>query len=52
MFWPFDDPDDVNGTEEEKLNKFREVRDKIEKKVKEFVENDGNPEWEKKNFLL
>lgn len=52
MFWPFDDPDDVNGTEEEKLNKFREVRDEIENKVKEFVENDGNPEWEKKNFLL
>ena len=35
--WPFDDPAAVEGTDEEKLEKFREVRDQIEIKVQEFV---------------
>jgi len=29
MFWPFEDPVAFNGSEEAKLAKFREVRDKI-----------------------
>lgn len=35
--WPFEDPAEVEGPDEEKLAKFREVRDKIEIKVQEFV---------------
>jgi arsenate reductase len=37
LFWPFEDPAAFEGTEEEILNKFREVRDKIEDKVKSWV---------------
>ena len=40
LYWPFDDPRAAEGSEEEILNKFREVRDKIEAKVKNF--NDIN----------
>ena len=35
--WPFEDPAMFEGTEEQKLAKFREVRDQIEKKVKEWL---------------
>ena len=37
MHWSFQDPAAFEGTEEEKLAKFREVRDLIEKKVKEWL---------------
>lgn len=37
MHWSFQDPAAVEGTEEEKLAKFREVRDLIEKKIKEWL---------------
>ena len=37
MHWSFEDPARFAGSEEEKLAKFREVRDLIEKKVKEWV---------------
>jgi arsenate reductase len=37
IHWPFDDPVEAEGTEEEKLQKFRQVRDEIEKKIKEWV---------------
>ena len=33
LFWPFDDPAAATGTEEEKLAKFRQVRDKIEARL-------------------
>jgi arsenate reductase (thioredoxin) len=39
MHWSFQDPAKVEGTEEEKLAKFREVRDLIEKQVKEWLKN-------------
>ena len=39
LYWPFDDPRGFEGTREEKLEKFREVRDQIEKKIKEFIKN-------------
>ncbi len=39
LYWPFDDPRGFEGTKEEKLEKFREVRDQIEKKIKEFIKN-------------
>jgi arsenate reductase (thioredoxin) len=37
MHWSFEDPARFEGSEEEKLAKFREVRDLIEKKVQEWV---------------
>lgn len=35
--WPFEDPAAVEGTGEEKLAKFREVRDQIEAKVQHWL---------------
>jgi arsenate reductase (thioredoxin) len=37
MHWSFEDPARFEGTEEEKLAKFREVRDLIEHRVKQWV---------------
>jgi arsenate reductase (thioredoxin) len=37
LHWPFEDPAKFVGTEEEKLNKFSEVRDQIEEKIKTWV---------------
>lgn len=37
MHWSFQDPATAEGTEEEKLAKFREVRDLIEVKIKEWL---------------
>lgn len=37
LHWLFDDPAAFQGSEEEKLAKFREVRDQIELKVKDWV---------------
>jgi arsenate reductase len=31
--WSFEDPSAATGTEEERLNKFREIRDQIEKRL-------------------
>ena len=36
--WPFEDPAAVEGSEEEKLNKFRETRDKISEKVRSWIQ--------------
>ncbi|MFX0070909.1 MAG: arsenate reductase ArsC [Candidatus Hermodarchaeota archaeon] len=41
LYWPFEDPAAFIGTEEEKLAKFREVRDKIEEKVKSWLKERG-----------
>ncbi|HSK88848.1 MAG TPA: arsenate reductase ArsC [Anaerolineales bacterium] len=37
LHWSFEDPAKFEGTEEEKLAKFREVRDLIEKRIKAWV---------------
>ena len=37
LHWSLEDPARLEGTEEEKLAKFREVRDLIEKRIKEWV---------------
>ena len=37
IHWSFEDPAAIIGTEEEKLTKFREVRDQIEQRVKEWL---------------
>ena len=37
--WSFEDPAALKGTETEKLAKFREIRDQIETRIKEWVAN-------------
>jgi arsenate reductase len=37
MHWSFEDPAKFEGTEEQKLARFREVRDLMEKKIREWV---------------
>jgi arsenate reductase (thioredoxin) len=37
LFWPFDDPVAAEGTEEERLQKFRQVRDQIEQRIKAWL---------------
>ena len=37
IYWPFDDPADAEGTEEERLAVYRRVRDEIKTKVEEFL---------------
>lgn len=37
LHWSFPDPDETLGTAEERLKKFREVRDLIEEKIIEFL---------------
>lgn len=38
LHWPFEDPAAVSGNEEERLEKFRQVRDAIEEKIKSWLE--------------
>ncbi|HEV2330733.1 MAG TPA: arsenate reductase ArsC [Verrucomicrobiae bacterium] len=33
LYWPFEDPAEASGTEEQLLQKFREIRDQIENKI-------------------
>src|SRR5215510_938437 len=37
LHWSFEDPAIFEGSEEEKLAKFREIRDQIAKKIREWV---------------
>jgi arsenate reductase len=37
LHWPFDDPADAAGTDEEKMAVFRRVRDDIRAKIREYV---------------
>jgi arsenate reductase len=39
LFWPFADPPAFQGTEEERLDKFREVRDEIYAKLRDWVDS-------------
>lgn len=41
MHWLFEDPAAFEGGEEERLAKFREIRDQIEQKVREWVQTQG-----------
>jgi arsenate reductase len=38
LHWPFDDPAAIEGTDEEKLAKFRQVRDQMDTKIKTWLE--------------
>ncbi len=37
LYWPFDDPAAVQGTEEDQLEAFRRVRDKIATRLREWL---------------
>ena len=37
LHWPFEDPSAFTGSEDEKLAKFREVRDQIEQRIKAWL---------------
>ena len=39
VHWPFDDPADATGTDDEKMIVFRRVRDEIRARIGEFIEN-------------
>lgn len=39
IHWSFSDPSSLTGTEEEKLKRTIEIRDEIEAKIIEFIEN-------------
>jgi arsenate reductase len=39
LFWPLEDPVEYEGTEEEQLEKFREVRDQIEERILAWLES-------------
>jgi arsenate reductase (thioredoxin) len=41
MFWPFEDPVTFGGSDEEKLAKFREVRDKIAERIRLWLRELG-----------
>jgi arsenate reductase len=42
LHWPFEDPTAIGESDDEKLAKFREVRDRIERRIKEwFIEQRG-----------
>ncbi len=37
MHWAFDDPAAIEGSDEERLAKFREVRDQIDRRIREWL---------------
>ncbi len=37
LYWPFDDPEAATGSEEDKLAKFREIRDQIDAKIRQWL---------------
>ena len=41
LYWPFDDPVEYQGNDEEKLAKFREVRDQIHERIKDWLKEMG-----------
>lgn len=47
LYWPFEDPARAEGTEAEKLQKFRKVRDAIAARLRGFLE-EHEPGWRKK----
>lgn len=41
LYWPFEDPAAIKGSEEERLGKFREVRDEIDSRIQDWVSELG-----------
>lgn len=42
LHWPFDDPAEVRGTEEEQHDRIRKIRDAIHTRISQFIEHDGS----------
>lgn len=40
LFWPFDDPAAATGTDEEILQKTREIRDRIDQRIQQWLAED------------
>ena len=40
LHWPFEDPAGFEGTDEQKLNKFREIRDLIHVRIESWLSED------------
>jgi arsenate reductase len=40
--WPFEDPADATGTDEEKMVTFRKIRDQIHQKISDFLKAPSN----------
>jgi|SRR3972149_6313212 len=43
MHWPFDDPAEVEGSDTEKLAKFRQARDQIDARIRAWLAEQGIP---------
>ena len=43
LFWPFNDPAAVQGTDAEKLSEFRQVRDQIHLKIRDWLKERNLP---------
>ena len=39
LHWPFDDPADATGSDEEKMTMFRRVRDEIKNRIQTYLNN-------------
>ena len=40
LHWPFDDPADATGTDDEKMCLFRRVRDEIRDKIQRYLKEE------------
>ena len=43
LYWPFEDPAAFTGSEEEKIQKFRDIRDQIDEKIKTWLKERNIP---------
>jgi len=41
LHWPFEDPAAVEGSDEEKLEAFRRIRDRIDEKIRSWLREQG-----------
>ncbi len=41
LHWPFPDPEEFTGTEEEKLAQFRQLRDQINQRIRSWLDEMG-----------
>jgi arsenate reductase (thioredoxin) len=41
LYWPFDDPAAVQGTEEEILEACRNIRDQIDARIRQWLKQEG-----------
>lgn len=40
LFWPFDDPEDASGSDEEKREQIRKIRDQIKERITAWIESE------------